>query len=77
MTYMTDLTDVKECSREGMSACEGELVLRESRTGLTISWMCEGHLDELERRLDDIERRYPEVNHPEYCGCWGCSEGSY
>lgn len=77
MSYVTDLTDVRECSREWEGACEGDLFVRVSRSGLTRSWICEGHADALEARLDDIERRYPEVNHPEGCGCWGCSDGSY
>lgn len=71
---MTDDT----CSRSTLSGddCEGVLFERTSRSGLTVSTICEKHADELERSLDDIERRYPEVNHPDGCGCWGCSEGS-
>ena len=76
---MTDLSHIRECSREGYYdiPCGGDLVLRVSRSGLTRSWICTDHEDALERALDDIERRYPEVNHPEWCGCYGCSDGSY
>lgn len=77
--YVTDLVDEKRCSHRGMSSeeCGGELVLRVSRSGLTRSWICADHLDDLEHALDDVERRYPEVNHPDGCDCWGCSDGSY
>lgn len=66
-----------ECSRAWEGPCEGELFTRVSRSGLTASTICEGHAGELEASLDAIAERYPEVNHPEFCDCWGCSEGSY
>lgn len=65
------------CSRDYLGPCSGELFTRVSRTGLTASTICEAHAAELEERLDGIARRYPEVNHPDGCGCYGCSEGSY
>lgn len=67
------------CTREGMSLlpCAGERFERTSRSGLTTATICERHAMELERNLDAIAERYPEVNHPESCSCWGCSEGSY
>ena len=66
------------CSRSYYeSECEGALFTRYSRSGLTSSTICEYHARELEEELDAIERRYPEVNHPDGCGCWGCSDGSY
>jgi len=55
----------------------GEVFLRTSRSGLTTSWICEKHAQELEEALDGVAQRYPEVNHPDGCTCWGCSEGSY
>lgn len=67
-------TDV--CSRRHDGECRGDLFERTSRSGLTVSTICEKHADELERRLDSIERRYPEINHPDGCPCYGCSEGS-
>ena len=68
----------EECSRgyDG-SPCSGELFTRTSRSGCTTSTICEGHAAALEDQLDQIAERYPEVNHPDGCGCWGCSEGSY
>jgi len=79
VSYMTDNIDLHECSREGHYgiACSGDLILQVSRSGLTRSWICEDHAIALDEKLDSIERRYPEINHPEYCGCYGCSEGSY
>lgn len=79
--YMTDETmdcTTDYCSRawEG-EECQGELITRVSRSGLTVSTICEFHAGELESRLDAIAERYPEVNHPYGCGCWGCSDGSY
>jgi hypothetical protein len=66
------------CSREYYdSPCEGEVFVRTSRSGLTEAWICEGHAAELEASLDAIEQRYPEVNHPDGCGCYGCSDGSW
>lgn len=76
--FMLDLSGEKRCTRRHEpEECGGELILRVSRSGLTQAWICEDHLDDLEARLDDIERRYPEVNHPDGCDCWGCSDGSY
>lgn len=70
---ITDLSDIKECSRDHDGQCDGELILRTSRSGLTRSWICEHHLRELDERLDAIEQRYPEIHHPEHCGCRGCN----
>jgi hypothetical protein len=77
--YADEVMDctTEECSREGDGPCGGELFTRVSRSGLTVSTICERHAEALERRLDSIEERYPEVNHPDGCGCWGCSDGSY
>lgn len=84
MSYFTDLallaedhTDIHECSRSWEGPCQGPLEVYTSHSGITRSWMCEGHIWALEDRLAEIAQRYPEVNHPEGCGCWGCSEGSY
>lgn len=67
------------CSRQDYfdTPCEGDLFNRVSRSGCTSAWICEGHAIELDRSLDAIARRYPEVNHPDGCSCWGCSDGSY
>lgn len=66
------------CSREtSTSPCGGDVFLRTSRSGLTTAPICEKHAAELDERLDAIERRYPEINHPDGCGCYGCSDGSY
>lgn len=66
------------CSRDySGGACDGELFLRTSRSGLTQAWICEFHAGVLESQLDSIASRYPEVNHSPYCTCWGCSDGSY
>lgn len=71
---MHDMT----CSRDdGTGGCGGEVFWRISRSGLTGSWMCERHALDLDARLDGIAERYPEVNHPNGCTCWGCSDGSY
>lgn len=77
--YQFDETEVEEtCSRDHEDGpCQGELFVRVSRSGLTSSTICEFHAGELERSLDAIAERYPEVNHPEFCDCWGCSDGSY
>jgi len=77
--YAFDETELEEtCSRDHEDGpCQGELFVRVSRTGLTASTICEFHAGELERSLDSIAERYPEVNHPDGCGCWGCSEGSW
>lgn len=69
-------TTTETCTR-GPEGCGGTVFMRTSRSGLTTAAICETHAERLERDLDAIERRYPEVNHPEGCGCWGCSEGSY
>lgn len=76
---MMDLTTdaAVECSRSDVSPCRGEVFARVSRSGLTRSWICEGHAADLERSLDRIAARYPEVNHPDGCGCYGCSDGSW
>jgi hypothetical protein len=66
------------CSRSYEdSECGGDLFERVSRSGCTDSTICERHAEILDDALDAIERRYPEVNHSDGCGCWGCSEGSY
>jgi hypothetical protein len=70
---------LKECVRQDVTPeleCEGELTYRVTAGGCP-SYICGAHRDELEERLEAIARRYPEVNHPEYCGCYGCSEGSW
>jgi hypothetical protein len=65
------------CSRAWEGPCEGELFTRVSRSGLTVSTICELHAGELEASLDAVAERYPEVNHLDGCTCWGCSDGSY
>jgi len=67
------------CSREDYfdTTCAGEVFERTSRSGITSAWICERHAYELDAVLDGIAVRYPEVNHPEGCSCWGCSDGSY
>lgn len=68
----------EECSRAYQEGeCQGELITRVSRSGLTVSTICEYHNGVLEASLDRIAERYPEVNHPDGCTCWGCSDGSY
>lgn len=68
----------EECSRNyELSACDGELFVRTSRTGLTTSTICEGHADELELSLDAIAERYPEMNHHPDCSCHGCTGNPY
>jgi hypothetical protein len=63
------------CGREGDGTpCSGPLFDRVSRSGLTVSTICEGHAAELEQRLDGIAERYPEINHPEFCDCHGCRD---
>ncbi len=78
---MSDYVTVIEgdtCSRDYQDTpCRGEVFDRVSRSGLTVAPICEGHAEELDRVLDGITNRYPEVNHPGGCGCYGCSEGSY
>jgi hypothetical protein len=75
--FMTDVTG-ETCGREGDGTpCSGPLFDRVSRSGLTVSTICEGHAAELEQRLDGIAERYPEVNHPYGCTCYGCSDGSW
>lgn len=64
------------CSR-GPEGCRGDVFMRTSRSGLTRSFICQGHSEELERALDAIAYRYPEINHPEYCGCHGCTGDPY
>jgi hypothetical protein len=69
---------MNDCSRNWYATpCGGEEFTRWSRSGLTSSIICEAHAMELEAELDGIARRYPEVNHPDGCSCWGCSDGSY
>lgn len=65
------------CTRNYDGPCRGEVFNRTSRSGLTVAPICERHAAELEQRLDGVADRYPEINHPELCGCYGCSEGSY
>jgi hypothetical protein len=78
---MSEMMDCRtgECSRsyQFLTPCSGELFDRVSRSGYTVSTICEGHAAELEAELDAVARRYPEVNHPDGCTCWGCSDGSY
>ena len=66
----------EECDRTWDGDCEGDLVSRTTAGGFH-TYTCEGHLRALQATLDDIAQRYPEINHPEYCTCYGCSEGSY
>ena len=65
-----DLRVEGECSRSWESTpCGGELIERLSRSGLTLTTMCENHAYLLEDALDKIENRYPEIHHPEGCPC--------
>lgn len=66
-----------KCSRAYQGGCAGELFDRVSRSGLTVSTICEAHAADLEAELDAVAERYPEVNHLDGCTCWGCSDGSY
>ena len=79
--YSDETVDCRtgECSRSYQfdTPCSGELFDRVSRSGLTVSTICERHAAELEAELDSVADRYPEVNHPYNCTCWGCSDGSY
>ena len=77
--YQFDETELDEtCSRDHEDGpCQGELFVRVSRSGLTSSTICEFHAGELEASLDNIASRYPEINHPEYCGCHGCTGNPY
>lgn len=78
MSHETMIIEGDTCGRgyDG-SPCSGEVFMRTSRSGLTVAPICEGHAQELDRTLDGIANRYPEINHPGGCGCYGCSEGSY
>ena len=78
MYYMTEIPLEDGCGRgyDG-DPCEGEVFLRVSRSGLTSAPICEYHAGELERSLDSVAQRYPEVNHPSGCSCYGCSDGSW
>ena len=65
------------CSRDWMdSPCSGKLIFRTTSGGFPDA-MCEHHLEALQDSLDAIAERYPEIGHPEYCTCYGCSDGSY
>lgn len=64
------------CSRSWMGGCDGDLIFRTTSGGFP-DQMCEMHLMELQDSLDATAERYPEINHPEGCWCYGCSEGSY
>lgn len=67
----------EDCSRDWMdSSCEGELIARTTSAGFP-DLMCEGHLRELQGTLDAIAQRYPEINHPDTCLCYGCADGSW
>lgn len=77
MDYVFDYTELPAVCSRGPDGCGGEVFERTSRSGFTRAWICEAHADMLERALDDIEYRYPEVNHPDNCPCYGCSEGSW
>lgn len=57
-----------ECSRayditDGMR-CSGPVEERVSRSGLTVSHMCQAHREDLEERLDRIDRDYPDTDTP-------------
>lgn len=75
-TYVEPDENPIGCSRDWMGGCEGKLIYRITSGGFP-DQMCEAHLGELLDSLDAIAQRYPEINHPEYCTCYGCSEGSY
>jgi hypothetical protein len=78
MTEPMTIIEGDTCTRDYEDTpCSGEVFDRVSRSGLTRAPICEGHAAELEQRLDGIANRYPEINHPGGCGCYGCSEGSY
>ena len=73
-----DLAEVPQCDRwTDDNPCMGEVYWRMSRSGLTIAGICELHDAQLAESLDAIATRYPEINHPDGCGCYGCSEGSW
>lgn len=60
--------DCSQCECEGPQPCShrngddgdcgGPLIYRTSRSGLTSSWICQDHADDLERSLDAIEARF-------------------
>lgn len=75
MRYYSDSYE-EECDREWEGDCEGELISRTTAGGFH-THTCEGHLRALQATLDGIAERYPEINHPASCTCWGCSDGSY
>lgn len=68
----------QECDREwdDRVSCSGPLVHRTTSGGFS-QMICVGHRDALEDNLAQIAERYPEINHPDGCSCWGCSDGSY
>lgn len=68
---------VLECHHDYKSYCSGEVIMYTSQSGMTMYPLCERHDSEHAVAMRKIARRYPEVNHPEVCGCWGCSEDSY
>ena len=66
-----------DCSRYWMeSPCGGALIARTTAWGFP-DLTCEGHLRELQATLDDIAERYPEIYHPAFCLCYGCSDSSW
>lgn len=77
MTSPIEIETEGRCVREGDGPCFGERFSRTSSSGLTVATYCERHALVLDAQLAKIAERYPEINHPDGCGCWGCSEGSY
>ena len=73
------MTVLEECGRKGVDPdiqCGGCITYRQTSGGFP-SFICDTHRNDLEKRLYAIASRYPEVDHPEVCGCYGCSEGSW
>lgn len=66
----------EECDRAWQGECGGDLIARTTAGGFA-TFTCIHHLELLQESLDAIAERYPEINHPEYCTCYGCSDGSY
>lgn len=78
LAYWDDYQDEDaECDRTWTGTrCGGEIVPRTTAGGFR-TYTCEYHLCELDEQLQQIADRYPEINHPASCTCWGCSDGSY
>ena len=65
-----------ECDRAWIGDCSGDIIPRITAGG-SRTFTCEEHLAQLQEVLAGIAERYPEVNHPDVCGCYGCGEGSW